>query len=314
MNLTLKNIFSVPDARTLSAQLRMRSLAASMEDGVRYLLPVEVSALIGYAGSYEQKILFRLMWNTGMRVSEALALTARDCILAQDDEVRLMRRRGARKSDAVTKGKPDGPLRDSVGSPLLPQVIPDDSYQAAVLVRSLKRNCGSASRGKPTEADRRAENAAKRLIPLLDPTFVADLKAYREDVLYGSRRRALDEPLWSISTRQSVLNWINAAVDRAAADGVQFTVPVSPHTFRHSYAMYMLTAGVTDRLLMALMGHRSLKTLAIYTRIFALDRLSGSYLPFDCPDARDMLKNVFSGESMQQTWWHKLPDNDSGNL
>lgn len=299
MNLTLKNIFSVPDARILSGQLRMRSLAASIDDGVRYLLPVEVSALIGYADSYEQKILFRLLWNTGMRVSEALALTARDCILTQDDEARLMRRRGARKSDSVTKVKPDLPLRDSAGSPMLPQVIPDDSYQAAVLVRSLKRHCGSATRGKPTEAERRAENAAKRLIPLLDPDFVTDLKAYRDGVLYGSVRKALDEPLWTITSRQSVLNWINAAVERAAADGVLFTVPVSPHTFRHSYAMYMLTAGVTDRLLMALMGHRSLKTLGIYTRIFALDRLSGSYLPFEYADARDILKNVFSGKNTQ---------------
>ncbi|CAO94983.1 tyrosine-type recombinase/integrase [Erwinia tasmaniensis] len=308
MNLTPKNIFSGPDARTLSCQLRMRSLAASMEGGVRYLLPVEVSALIGYAGSHEQKILFRLLWNTGMRVSEALALTARDCILTQDDEVRLMRRRGARKSDAVTKGRPDGPLRDSGGSPLLPQVIPDDSYQAAVLVRSLKRHCGSATRGKPTEAERRAENAAKRLIPLLDPAFAADLKSYRDGVLFGPVRRALDEPLWTVSSRQSVLNWINAAVTRAAADGVQFSVPVSPHTFRHSYAMYMLNAGVTDRLLMALMGHRSLKTLGIYTRVFALDRLSGSYLPFDCPDARDLLKNVFLVGDYPQERCHILPE------
>ncbi|MCK8417632.1 tyrosine-type recombinase/integrase [Erwinia amylovora] len=310
MNLTPKNIFSGPDARTLSGQLRMRSLAASMEDGVRYLLPVEVSALIGYAGSHEQKILFRLLWNTGMRVSEALALTARDCILTQDDEVRLMRRRGARKSDAVTKGRADGPLRDSGGSPLLPQVIPDDSYQAAVLVRSLKRHCGSATRGKPTEAERRAENAAKRLIPLLDPAFAADLKAYRDGVLFGPMRRALDEPLWTVTSRQSVLNWINAAVTRAAADGVQFSVPVSPHTFRHSYAMYMLNAGVTDRLLMALMGHRSLKTLGIYTRVFALDRLSGSYLPFDCPDARDLLKNVFLVGDYPQERCNILPEEE----
>ncbi len=300
MSPTLKNVFSSSDVLTLSGQLRMRLLAAQMEGGVRYLLPVEVSALIGYAGSHEQKIFFRLLWNTGMRVSEALALTARDCILTQDDEARLMRRRGARKSDAVTRGRPNGPLRDSGDSPLLPQVVPDDSYQAAVLVRSLKRNCGSAARGKPSESERRAENAGKRLIPLLDPAFAADLKTFRDGALYGPVRRALDEPLWSVQSRQSVLNWINAAVARAAEDGVAFTVPVSPHTFRHSYAMYMLTAGVTDRLLMALLGHRSLKTLGIYTRVFALDRLSGSYLPFDCPEARDLLKNVFSRKNTPQ--------------
>lgn len=299
MNTITQNVFSEPDACSLAAALRMRSLAAEMEGGVCYLLPVEVSALIGYAGSPEQKIFFRLLWNTGVRVSEALALTARDCILTQDDEIRLMRRRGARKSDAVTKGRSDGPLRDSGGSPVLPQVIPDNSYQAAILVRSLKRNCGKATRGKPTEATRRAENAAKRLIPLLDPAFAADLKAFRDGVLFGTMRRALDQPLWTVTSRQSVLNWINAAVTRAAQDGVQFTVPVSPHTFRHSYAMYMLNAGVTDRLLMALLGHRSLKTLGIYTQIFALDRLSGSYLPFDYPEARTLLKNIFPGAEHQ---------------
>lgn len=292
---TLENVFLTTDTRSLSSSLRMRALAAQMTGGVHYLLPVEVSALISFAESQEQKIFFRLLWNTGARVSEALALTARDCILTQDDELRLMRRRGAKKSDVVTRGRVAGPLRGSGGSPLLPQVVPDDSYQASILIRSLKQQCGKAARGKPTEAQRQADNAGKRLVPLLDPAFAADLKAYRDSVLFGPARRALDEPMWTIRTRQSAFNWVNTAVLRAAQDGVHFPITVSPHTFRHSYAIYMMESGTPERLLMEVMGHRSLKTLAVYTRVFAMDRLSGHYLSFERPEAAEIMKNIFKG-------------------
>jgi integrase len=35
-------------------------------------------------------------------------------------------------------------------------------------------------------------------------------------------------------------NWLKQAVKRAEADGVHFSIAVTPHTFRHSYIMHML--------------------------------------------------------------------------
>ena len=54
--------------------------------------------------------------------------------------------------------------------------------------------------------------------------------------------------LWEITDR-TVRTWIGEAVEAAAADGVTFSVPVTPHTFRHSYAMHMLYAGIPLKVL-----------------------------------------------------------------
>ena len=76
--------------------------------------------------------------------------------------------------------------------------------------------------------------------------------------------------IWEITDR-TVRTWLNEAVALAAADGVTFSVPVTPHTFRHSYAMHMLYAGIPLKVLQSLMGHKSISSTEVYTKVFALD-------------------------------------------
>ncbi|HEM7924917.1 site-specific integrase [Salmonella enterica] len=121
-----------------------------------------------------------------------------------------------------------------------------------------------------------AGSQAHRLVPLSDGQYVNQLEVMvatlkipldRRNKRTGRTEKAR---IWEITDR-TVRTWIGEAVDAAATDGVTFSVPVTPHTFRHSYAMHMLYAGIPLKVLQSLMGHKSVSSTEVYTKVFALD-------------------------------------------
>lgn len=137
-----------------------------------------------------------------------------------------------------------------------------------------------------------------RLVPLSDPQYVVELEMMVATLKIPLERRRPETGraervrLWSITDR-TVRTWLSEAVDTAADDGVTFSVPVTPHTFRHSYAMHMLYAGIPLKALQSLMGHKSMKSTEVYTKVFALDVAARHRVQFQMPgpDAVGMLKN-----------------------
>ena len=99
--------------------------------------------------------------------------------------------------------------------------------------------------------------------------------------------------IWEVTDR-TVRTWIGEAVAAAAADGVTFSVPVTPHTFRHSYAMHMLYAGIPLKVLQSLMGHKSISSTEVYTKVFALDVAATMAVPFTGGgrDAAEILRSL----------------------
>ena len=145
----------------------------------------------------------------------------------------------------------------------------------------------------------RAEKAASRapagsqphrLVPLSDHQYVSQLEMMvatlkipleRKNKRSGRMEKAR---LWEITDR-TVRTWLNEAVSAAAADGVTFSVPITPHTFRHSYAMHMLYAGIPLKVLQSLMGHKSISSTEVYTKVFALDVAARHRVAFSMPEA-----------------------------
>lgn len=63
-------------------------------------------------------------------------------------------------------------------------------------------------------------------------------------------------------SRQSAWQIVKDASDRAG-----LTVEVSPHTFRHSFATHLLEGGADIRVVQELLGHASVTTTQIYTKV-----------------------------------------------
>lgn len=85
------------------------------------------------------------------------------------------------------------------------------------------------------------------------PTFAAR-GAGTPRLLLNSRGRPL--------SRQSAYGIL-----RASAERCQLTVPVSPHSLRHSFATHLLQNGADVRVVQELLGHASVTTTQIYTQV-----------------------------------------------
>lgn len=95
-------------------------------------------------------------------------------------------------------------------------------------------------------------------------------------------------------TDETMRNWLKQAVKWAEADGVHFSIPVTPHTFRHSYIMHMLYHRQPRKVIQALAGHKDPRSMEVYTRVFALDMAATLAVPFtgDEHDAAQILRTL----------------------
>lgn len=166
----------------------------------------------------------------------------------------------------------------------------NDAIPHVVIRTAKQRRAGS---GRP-----RRGTSPNRVVPLSDPAYVDEMRrlfaSVREEFETDSdtgERRAL--PVWTVSDR-TVRNWINRAIDAAARAGVRLSIEVSPHTFRHSFAMHMLYHHVPPKVLQSLLGHEKFESTEVYTKVFALDVAASHQVRFsmETADALQLLREL----------------------
>lgn len=227
----------------------MRDYAAQLGGELpKYLLAPEVTILLSYFDDLTRRMYFDTLWNTGARLNEALALRPVDFELepSRQHPQRVAILKTLKQRERESNRPPGRPRKEAE-----PVEHPDSRY-------------------------RKLPDPVIRLVPLLDAGYALRMREF----LATWRKRVKHQPVWPITSRQTPVNWLSAALNRAESDDVTFPITVTPHTLRHSFAMHLLMNGVPQRVLHGLLGHRYSRSTEAYTRVFALDVLAMQGLQF----------------------------------
>lgn len=140
---------------------------------------------------------------------------------------------------------------------LTPKSFVLDGSDSYVSLRTLKQ------RGRPRGG---IVAPVARMVPIRDEAYIQEIARYL--ATHGPKP---GERLFPI-TRQAVDHRIRAAASFFNNDGgAKLSVPVSAHTFRHSFAVNAVLHGVPLTVLQAWLGHKNLQTTAIYTQVLAAE-------------------------------------------
>lgn len=182
------------------------------------------------------QLMAKLLYGSGLRLMECLRLRVKDVDFGNHQ---LVVRDGKGEKDRVTV------LPDS----LVPALKTHLDDVRAIHQKDLQEGFGEVS--LPYALARKYPNAPKEWAW----QYVFPASQRSKDPLSGKiKRHHLDESVLQKAVRH-------------AAQLAALSKPVSPHTFRHSFATQLLQAGYDIRTIQELLGHKDVKTTMIYTHV-----------------------------------------------
>ncbi|MCC6299080.1 MAG: integron integrase [Anaerolineales bacterium] len=182
------------------------------------------------------QLMTKILYGSGIRLTECLRLRVKDIDFGNRQ---IMIRDGKGEDDRVTI------LPDS----LILLLETHLKTVKAIHQKDLKEGFGETS--LPYALSKKYPSAAKEW--MWQYVFPASVRSI-DPVSKRTKRHHLDPSVLQKAIRQAALS-------------IGLTKPVTPHTFRHSFATHLLQSGYDIRTIQELLGHKDVKTTMIYTHV-----------------------------------------------
>ena len=185
------------------------------------------------------QLMAKILYGSGLRLMECLRLRVKDIDFGNHT---IIVRDGKGEDDRATI------LPDS----LIPALQAQIKTVALIHQQDLKKGCGEVY--LPYALAKKYPNASKE-----------DMWQYLFPALSLST-----DPVSKKTMRHHIDPSVLQKAVRRAAQLTKIDKPISPHTFRHSFATHLLQAGYDIRTIQELLGHKDVKTTMIYTHVLQL--------------------------------------------